>query len=134
MSVAGAALLAGLADGSLPPAAFSHASHVLAAWQCLREAASAEEAERRFAGLLRGYVTGIGAETKYHHTLTVALLRLIEARRRAAPQADWADFAAAHPDLFGNARGLLARHYSAAQLGSDAARQDFVPPDLTPLP
>ncbi|WP_020650549.1 hypothetical protein [Solimonas variicoloris] len=127
-------LLEQLADGSLPPAAFDHVRHVEAAWQCLQQAPDRAAAEQRFVALLRGYVAALGAETKYHHTLTIALLRLIEARRRQMPQADWDTFAAAHPELFGEARSLVARHYSAQRLGSAAARQDFVEPDLAPLP
>ncbi|WP_028008101.1 hypothetical protein [Solimonas flava] len=134
MSAGNRGLLDQLADGSLPPAAFGHARHVEAAWQCLQQAADRDAAERRFVALLRGYVAALGAEAKYHHTLTIALLRLIETRRRQMPQADWETFAAAHPELFGDARSLVARHYSAQRLDRADARQDFVEPDLAPLP
>lgn len=127
----GSALLAGLADFSLAPADFNHRAHLCAAWQCLSEA-PLEAASLRFVGLIKGYVGHLGAEDKYHHTLTIALLRLIHARM--ARPADWADFAAANPDLFTNARGLLEQHYSPELLQSTAARRSYVEPDRLPLP
>ncbi|HEY1078152.1 MAG TPA: hypothetical protein VGE51_15770 [Fontimonas sp.] len=128
----GAALLAGLADFSLAPSDFNHRAHVCAAWQCLRDAAP-ELAAERFVGLIKGYVGHLGAQDKYHHTLTLALLQLIHARMTDSA-ADWSGFMSANPDLFGNARGLLARHYSDARLHSPTARREFVAPDLEPLP
>lgn len=127
----GPALLAGLADFSLAPADFSHRAHVCAAWQCLREAPF-ETASARFVGLIKGYVAHLGAGDKYHHTLTLALLRLIAARM--ADDLDWPDFAATNADLLTNARGILARHYSDTRLHSTTARHEFVAPDLEPLP
>lgn len=60
-----------------------------------------------------------GAPGKFNWTLTEALVRLL----------------AAHGGVLdGDARALMARHYSAALLGSAAAREAFVAPDLAPLP
>ncbi|NKF22168.1 hypothetical protein [Solimonas marina] len=129
-----AALLQTLADGSLPPARFTHAQHLKAGWACLRDAACAGDAETRFCTLLQTYVRHIGAQAKYHHTLSVALLRLIEARRRQMPAADWASFVAAFPELQRDALGLLHRHYSPARLDTADARAHFVAPDREALP
>ncbi len=96
-------------------------------------AAPLDVASTRFAGLIKGYVGHLGATDKYHHTLTLALLRLIHARM-ADGAADWPSFAAANEDLFSNARALLAHHYSDAQLHSAMARRQFVEPDLLALP
>ena len=52
----GAALLAGLADGSLPPAEFNHRAHVQAAWLCLCAADDPALAAEHFTTLLRRYV------------------------------------------------------------------------------
>ncbi|TJY64741.1 hypothetical protein E4T66_00380 [Sinimarinibacterium sp. CAU 1509] len=127
----GAALLAALADFSLPPEQFGHRNHVHAAWQCLR-AAPLPQATERFCSLLIRYVDHLGARDKYHHSLTVALLHLIAARMR--DDQDWETFIAAHPELLHDARALLSQHYSPECLGSDAARLGFVAPDRAPLP
>jgi hypothetical protein len=128
----GRALLAGLADGSLPAGAFSHRSHVRAAWQCLRED-PLPQAAQRYCGLLRRFVKQLGAEDKYHHTLTMALLHLIDARRRTTP-GDWDSFERAHPELFADARRLVEQHYNPATLAKSEARSGFVEPDRAPLP
>lgn len=132
MSLDGRQLLAGLADGSLPPAAFNHRNHVHAAWQCLREQ-PLPAAAHRFAGLLRGYVRQVGAENRFHFTLTLAFMHLIQEARRATPDVDWDVFAAAHPELFDQARHLIARHYSPERLCGEA-RSEFVAPDRAELP
>ncbi len=129
--LSGDELLAGLADFSLPPAAFDHRAHVCAAWHCLR-AEPFDAASARFVGLIKGYVAYLGATDKYHHTLTLALLRLIHARMPDDSQ-DWPGFADSNADLFDNARALLARHYSDPRLYGATARQQFVEPDLLPL-
>jgi hypothetical protein len=128
----GRALLAGLADGSLPAGAFSHRNHVRAAWQCLRED-PLPQAAQRFTGLLRQFVGQIGAADKYHHTLTVAFMHLIDVRRRAAP-GDWDGFERAHPELFRDAQRLIEQHYSPALLKTPEAHSGFIEPDRAPLP
>ncbi len=124
-----AALIAGLADGSLPPARFGHEAHLMVARELLLQAPAAE-AERRFCELLRGYVRGLGAEDKFHLSLSIALLRLIAVRLR--PEEDWPAFRTRCPELFGEVRSLLAVHYSDAGLA--AGRHRFVAPDRLPLP
>jgi hypothetical protein len=124
-----AELLHGLADGSLPPSEFGHAAHLQVARELLLQWPPAE-AEARFCALLGGYVRRLGAEAKFHQTLSLALLRLIAARLR--PGESWAQFQASNPELFADARGLLAHHYSAERLA--AGREQFLAPDLAPLP
>jgi len=124
----GSTLLAGLADGSLPPQAFTHRNHVRAAWQCLIDCG--DQAPDRFLGLLAAYTRGLGAEAKLHVTLTRALMQLIDARRRAGE--DWDAFAECNPALFDDARALLARHYSDEALAE--GRTAYVAPDRLPLP
>jgi hypothetical protein len=52
---------------------------------------------------------------------------------QAVPNQDFANFLTLNPDLMHDAQGLLGRHYSAACLGSDHARQAWVAPDLSPI-
>lgn len=125
-------LLAGLADGSLPPTQFSHVNHVHAAWQCLREE-PLPRAAHRFADLLQAYVKRVGAEDKYRHTLTLAFMHLIHQRMQDTP-GEWAAFVAANGELLGNAKALIERHYSPDSLASPTARRGFVEPDRAPLP
>ncbi len=74
-----------------------------------------------------------GAGGKYHHTITVAWMRLVRHAASSAPPApDFNTFAAAHAHLF-NPR-LLEVYYSKARLQSDAARHGWIEPDLHALP
>lgn len=121
-------LLEGLADGSLPASEFGHSAHLQVARELLLRAPLAE-AEACFCTLIEGYVRRLGAEAKFHRTISVALLRLIAARLR--PGESWAEFEAGNPELFEDARSLLAHHYSAERLA--AGRECWLAPDLAPL-
>lgn len=125
------ALLQQLAQGTFPPAEFSHAQHLHAAWLCLEEA-PLNHAIERYTGLLRAYTAHVGAADKYHHTLTVALLRLLDAAR--APEQSWEQFLASRPALLLDAKSRVAQHYSPELLASAEARERYLPPDRLPLP
>lgn len=129
LATTGAELLAGLADGSLPPAQFNHAAHLRVAWELLGQLPP-EAAEQRFCELVVAYVRGLGASDRFHRTLSIALMRLVAGRRD--PGGGWDDFRQRNPELFDDAPGLIARHYSAERLA--AGRIDYVGPDLLPLP
>lgn len=127
----GAELLRRLADGTLPPGEFTHRNHVHAAWQCLRSHDRLPVAAHAFGDLLLAYVRAVGAEDKFHLTLTLAFMHIIHARMGAGGEA-WDLFAARNPDLFTDARSLIARHYSATRIA--AGRREFAEPDGAPLP
>jgi hypothetical protein len=124
-------LLRRLDDGSLPPAEFSHRNHVRAAWHCLRRGATLRDAAYGFRDVLLRYVRSIGAEDKFHLTLTLAFMHIIHARMGMDGET-WDAFAARNPDLFDNAKSLVARHYSAARIA--AGKVEFAEPDGEPLP
>ena len=132
MLICGSDLLASLRDGSLPPAEFNHTNHLRAAWLILHDHPLPEAAEE-FRAVLQAYVRRLGAEDKFHRTLTDALLYLLRDRMTQCP-GDWPAFQARNPDLFENAKSLLARHYSPVRLDSAEARMRFVEPDREPLP
>jgi hypothetical protein len=123
--------LASLADCSLPPAHFNHLGHLRLAWLMLQRHPFDAAVERSCATIV-AYATHLGAPGKFHRTITVALLHLLNAA--GAREADWPAFVAANPALIQRARECLALHYSAECLASEAARSSFVAPDLAPLP
>ena len=106
---------------------FHHRDHIRLAWFYLRRY-GAEAARERMADSIRRFAAHHGKSDKYHHTMTVAWMRLVSP---AAQCAGFAEVVSAFPHLFDEK--YLGQFYSDALLASDAARQAFVPPDKRPF-
>jgi hypothetical protein len=118
---------------TLPPGQFSHAGHIRLAWIHLQRHGFNDAVDGTCRGI-RAYATHLGAATKFHTTITVALMHLLRAAGAAEPGTSWYQFVSANQELMHNARAILARHYSSARLDSQVARDHFVAPDLLALP
>jgi len=110
----------------IDPDRFDHEAHVYVGWLYVREYDLAEAISRFDAGLKR-LVTKLGAEGKYHATLTWFFLLLIADRVEA--DEPWQVFRHRNADLVKDSRKVLARYYSDGYLFSDRAREQFVLPD-----
>jgi len=128
-----AAFLAALEDGSLPLDAFTHRNHLRAGWLYL-ERHPLPEAAMYCALAIQKYAAMHGAAEKFHLTLTLAFMHIIADLRERHAGKDWDSFLASCPDLQGDAKALIARHYSEGVLDSTRAKRTFVPPDRKPLP
>ncbi|HEY0491374.1 MAG TPA: hypothetical protein VGD30_17830 [Telluria sp.] len=118
---------------TLPPEQFSHAGHIRLAWINLQR----HDFDRAVDGTCRGiraYATHLGAATKFHTTITVALMHLLRAAGAGDRNVSWYQFVNANQGLIHDARAILGRHYSSALLDSQEARERFVAPDLLALP
>lgn len=116
----------------IPNEMFHHREHIRLAWIYSRQYPQEQGLALMVQGI-HAFAKHHGAASKYHHTITVAWMRLVRHAARLAPSApDFSAFASAHPRLF-NAR-LLEYYYSKARLQSDAARHDWIEPDLRALP
>lgn len=112
------------------PARFDHEAHVAIAWNYLDHYAE-KVATERFVAALRALTAHLGVPGKYHETITRFYLEVIAERRLTNSGADWKEFRSLNPDLLDP--GLIARHYSPELIGSDEARNRYVPPDRLPL-
>ncbi|MGH9495130.1 MAG: hypothetical protein ACRD3B_09045 [Candidatus Sulfotelmatobacter sp.] len=110
------------------PGEFHHADHVRLAFAYLSEYPVLEALEK-FCSALKGYAAAHGKPQRYHETITYSLFFLIRERMARAPTADWSEFAAQNPDLFGWKNAILSRYYEQSTLDSDLARSVFVFPD-----
>ncbi len=131
-TISDAAFAAAFETCALPKEAFHRRAHLRLAWIYLRQndfpaaAARMEQSIRRFAAHL-------GASEKYHHTITIAWLRLAAAAIRKSPgAATLEDFFEQHPELLD--QNLPFQFYSRERMFSDAARSGWIEPDLQPLP
>ncbi len=122
-------LLLACRDGSLPRTDWTHEAHLAVARVLLDEAGDPDVA----LGELRGLITSYNARSGLpddriicHETITRYYLGAVIALRHLS-----LDAVVLHPWC---ARGAPLRHWSQAQLDSEAARRSWVPPDLAPLP
>jgi hypothetical protein len=125
------ALYEAFTAATLGPAEFRHREHVRVAFVCLRRTNDLAAAATEFRQSLRRLTVALGAEHRYHETLTWAYLILIQQRMAAAspPFATSLDLLAAHPDLLDHKTGALAQHYDVATItASPLARRSFVLP------
>jgi hypothetical protein len=118
-------------NGGVTPADFNHVAHVRVAWVYLREAASVEDALARMREAIRRFAAAAGASNKYHETITVLWMRLLEDVRARGASGELADVLRAHPDLAD--KDLPLQYYSRERLFSDEARAAWVEPDRLPL-
>lgn len=114
---------------TLLPACFSHRVHLSLAWQYLQRDGFPEGAIQ-FRHHLQRYVTEVGAEGKYHETITWAYLVLLNEERclRSPPDETFDAMIERRPDLLDHRNGPISRRYSKAQLESPEARRVFMLP------
>lgn len=118
-------VIAGFEAASL--ASFSHADHVRVTILYLARHGRDETQKKLFEGLRR-FAAAKGVPQKFHVTMTIAWLDLVEDARRRHPEAhDSASLLMACPELLD--RNALLRFYTSDRLLSDEARQRWVPPD-----
>jgi hypothetical protein len=112
--------------GNIDPDNFNHEAHVYVGWLYVREYELTEAIARFDAGLKR-LVSKLGAEGKYHATLTWFFLLLINDRGEDGEP--WHVFRHRNANLVDESNKVLSRYYSDAYLFSDRARERFLLPD-----
>ena len=123
-----ARFLASLEDCSLPPGRFDHAAHVRAGYLYLRRSPF-PQATASMCTAVERYARSLGRPDRYHETITVAFMALINACLRQGPDDDgWESFRARNPRLL--RKDALLAYYPRAVLESRAARRCFT---LQPL-
>jgi hypothetical protein len=103
--------------------AFHHSDHVRLAWlYCERYGTS--EGCRKIVETIQRLAAHAGQSDKYHHTITLAWMRVVDAARRTGKSAELGLL---------DKQALLA-YYSPETLASGEARTRWVEPDRAPLP
>jgi hypothetical protein len=118
--------LRALESCDLPESDFGHAAHVRAGYLYLQES-DFVGALARIRRAIRNYAGRLGKPDRYHETMTVAYLALIQQHIFERGNAGgWTAFARDNSELF--RPGLLGQFYTRAQLESEMARRVFVLP------
>ena len=127
-----ATFVARFEDGSLPEPDFDHRGHVRLAYLYLGRHGFAGALDRISAGI-RAFAAAHGTPGKYHETITVAFLAIVNERRaRHDPALAWDDFIERYPELLDSR--LLSHYYERETLDSDRARRTFVLPGYSEVP
>jgi len=120
-------LISGFEAASL--SGFPHADHVRLTILYLARHGRDETERKLFEGLRR-FAAAKGVPEKFHVTMTIAWLELVEDAMRRHPEAlDPAALVAVCPELLN--RDALLRFYTRERLMSDDARHRWVSPDRT---
>lgn len=132
MAVSDQEFLSAFEACAVPNESFHHRDHIRLAWVYLEHFGD-DEGYVRMADAIRRFATHAGKPEKYHHTVTLAWMRLVAAARRSqSGAANGSEFVAQNPDLLH--RSVLLIHYSPAVIDSEIARRSWVEPDLAALP
>jgi hypothetical protein len=126
------AFLSRFEDQTLDQGSFNHLGHLRLAWLYLERHDVATAIRRTCVGI-ENYATSKGATTKFHLTITNALVRIIAVRMQSMQDRSWPAFVAQNRDLVEDAMSVLGRHFSKNRLFSEQARITLVEPDLLPL-
>lgn len=116
--------LAALEDTLLPDAAFRHRDHLRAAYLYLRRDGFTQTVPGMSAALRR-FAASRGKAERYHETVTIAFVALINERLASSGDPGSFDaFIARHPEIA--ERDLLTRYYRPETLASENVRRSFV--------
>ena len=121
------------AAGAFPPKLFTHEAHLRLAWIHLRKY-GLEQAIRNVTDQLQQFVQMVGAEGKFHMTLSVAAVKAVYHFMGRATSPDFRGLLEEFPALRDQFRELIDAHYGADRLNSPAARSTFLEPDRLPFP
>ena len=114
-------------DQSLPVGYFNHIGHLRISWLYLKQF-EIELAVSKVCDGIKAYAESLGASTKFHLTLTDAIVRIMALRINA--EQCWLSFLASNNDLVTNAISVINQHYSKAVLDSEQARFELIQPDI----
>jgi hypothetical protein len=124
--------LRALESWALPESEFGHHAHVRAGYLYLKKFDFAEALDR-IRRSIRAYATHYGKPDRYHETITVAFLALIQqCIFERGDGGGWAAFAQSNPELLNPE--LLGQFYDRDVLESKMARRVFLLPHSKPFP
>ena len=122
--------LRALESCTLPESAFGHHAHVRAGYLYLKRSDFAEALDR-IRRSIRAFATHHGKPDRYHETITVAYLALIQqCIFERGDAGGWTTFAQLNPELFDPE--LLGQFYERDVLESNMARRVFLLPRSKP--
>ena len=119
-------------DRTLDPEHFNHIGHLRLCWLYLQQYDLETAVEKTCQGI-QSYAQSLGANDKFHRTITEFLVRLIDSRINSHPTDSFDAFLLNNKDLVKDAQSVLGQFYSTSLLSSADARLNYIQPDLIAL-
>ncbi|MEP0262888.1 hypothetical protein [Dokdonia sp.] len=116
-------------NGSLNPEIFNHEAHLRLAWIYI-STFGLKQAEHQIQDQLQKFVEIIGAKDKYHKTLTIVAIKIVNHFFQKSKSDNFTDFIDEYSQLKTDFKELINTHYSFDIFGSEKAKTEFLKPDL----
>lgn len=116
----------------LSPDLFTHEAHLRLAWIYL-DRYGLEKALTNIRKQLKDFVVSVGADDKYHETLTTAGVYIVYHFMERSNTYDFESFLGMFPRLRSDFRSLVDQHYGDDIFSSDKARRTYIKPELLPF-
>ncbi len=117
---------------TLEPSLFNHEAHLHLAYLYIQKF-GLEKAIDEICQDLKNYVKQVGAENKYHHTLTVAAIQIVNHFMQKSNSNNFHDFIHEFPRLKTSFKELIQQHYSFDIFQNEMSKEKFLEPDLIPF-
>lgn len=117
---------------TLNPELFTHEAHLRLAWIHIKNL-GIEKAIATIREQIQKYAASLGANDKYHETITVASIKAVSFFINKSTEISFYDFITKYPQLKTDFKKLLSTHYSTDIFSSETAKKDFIEPDLDPF-
>ncbi len=121
--------VAAVYECTLDPSLFTHQAHVRLAFLHLKSN-DLEIASELTCSAIQNFDQYVGDGKKYHHTLTMASVRVVDHFMKKCPDCDFETLVSKHPRLLSNFRDLIDQHYSKSIWNNPTAKEFFAQPDL----
>lgn len=121
--------IAAVVECTLDPSLFTHRAHLRLAYTYLKSHDLRQAADLTCSAI-RNFDRKVGDGSKYHHTLTMASVRVVDHFLRKCPDCDFETLLSTYPRLLQNFRFLIDQHYSRSVWNNPVAKEFFAEPDL----
>ncbi|WP_318308323.1 hypothetical protein [Flagellimonas crocea] len=118
--------------GKFQPKAFNHRAHIKLAWIYLN-LFDEETTISKTCGAIKNFDKLHGDGSKYHHTLTVAAVKVVHHFKQKSMATTFDDFVAENPKLIASFKELLFQHYGESLLADPRGKTAYLEPDLLPF-
>lgn len=115
-------------NGKLEPTLFNHEAHLRLAYLYIQEKGE-EKAIHEIGQDLKNYTKHVGAEEKFHLTLTVVAVKIVHHFMQKSKTNNFHDFILEFPILKTDFKELIQQHYGFDIFTNEKAKNEFMEPD-----